>query len=76
MNSKIISEWINNKDKVAVILNYKDFNGFNNTAYIHTAGIIKENDSIRILYKTKEKIFYIPYISVIEIEPLNINKRD
>lgn len=45
MNSKIISEWINNKVKIAVILNHKYFNGFNNTAYIHTAEITEaEND--------------------------------
>lgn len=40
-----------------------------NTAYIHTAGTIKECDDVGILFESSMKdTFYIPYTSIVEIE--------
>lgn len=71
MSNEIIDEWIAKKVNVAVIT--KAICG--NSAYIHTAGIIKKYDDVGILFESKMKdAFYIPYTSIIEIERLKTGK--
>lgn len=75
MSNEIIDEWIVNKVKVTVVTKANCFDGFNNTAYIHTAGTIKKYDDVGILFENKMKdAFYIPYTSIIEIERLKTGK--
>lgn len=70
MNSRIIDEWIVNRARVAVIMNFNRFDGYTSTAYSHK-GTIKRSDDLGVLLENEEGKFFILYANIIEIELLN-----